>query len=404
MFLKGIKLIGSFLAVSVSDKYKKEFEIGLNRINIVRGKITAITFIVLESIMLLVTLITKKEAFLTPPDIYYGAMYILMILVMVIHLLVFIRLGKNIPKHRTGILAAGISFAGFILFWCAGISLLDQLSYGGQIIVYAVAIIAVAVTPYYEPKVLLYIYLSVHISFLILMAYFQKSGGLLFGNFINVTSFIIISWAISYMRYKGKAEDFNNRILIQQKNDELERVNNELKEANLKLERLSQIDSLTGIFNRFVFDGTIKAEWDRCKRHFAPLSLIMIDIDLFKEFNDNYGHLAGDECIRRIAGVLSSCARRSSDTVARYGGEEFAIILPHMDKESALELAEQMRRKIEELAIPHEYSSISEYITISLGVCTTIPSERMSVEEFIGDADKALYEVKKSGRNNVIVA
>jgi diguanylate cyclase (GGDEF)-like protein len=129
----------------------------------------------------------------------------------------------------------------------------------------------------------------------------------------------------------------------------------------------------------------------------------MIDIDFFKAFNDNYGHQTGDDCIRLVAEVLSACAKRSSDVVTRYGGEEFAIILPHMENENALELAEKMRIMVEELAIPHAYSCISEYATISLGVNTIIPSDKSSVEEYIRTADKALYEAKKS-RNNIVVA
>lgn len=205
------------------------------------------------------------------------------------------------------------------------------------------------------------------------------------------------------MMYKKHVDDFNNRKIINGKSEELKRVNKELEEANQKLKKLSQTDSLTGIFNRFVFDTTVKAEWDRCKRHFIPLSLIMIDIDFFKAFNDNYGHQAGDDCLRQVSRTLSSCAERSSDIVARYGGEEFAVILTHMKKEGVLEFAEQLRKNVEQLAIPHMYSSISQHITISLGVYTVIPSDTSSIDEFIRTADKALYEAKKE-RNNIVVA
>lgn len=402
MLFKAFNLIKSFLFVSVASKYKDEFELSISRINIARGKTTATTLIVLEAIMLVVSLLIKKKALFTPPNIYYLVMYILMIITMAIYLLVFTMLGKNVSKYRTSTMVAVVSFTAFLLSWCAGISLLDQLSFG-QIFVYAVAIIAVAVTPYYEPITLLCIYITVHILFLALMVYFQKSGRILFGDYVNSTSFLIISWAISQMRYKSQIEHFNNRRIIQEKSDELIKVNLELEEANQKLEKLSQTDSLTGIFNRSVFDRVIKIEWDRCKRHDLPLSLIMIDIDFFKAFNDNYGHQAGDDCLKQVAEVLSNCARRSSDIVARYGGEEFAIILPHMEKENVLKYAERLRKKVEQLTIPHRYSSISEHLTISLGVHTDIPSNATSIEKFIKTADKALYEAKK-GRNNIVVA
>lgn len=402
MFSKIFKSISDFLKVSVSEEYKEEFQSSINSINIAKGKTTATFFIVLEVIMLIISLLINKDKFLSTPNVYYGMMYILMIIAMVIYLLLFIKFEKDIHKYRISILKAGVTFAGFILCWCAGISLLDQLS-SGQIMVYAIAIIAIAVTPLYKPITLLLIYLPVHLLFLVLMGYIQSTDRILFGNYINSTSFIIISWAISAMRYRNKIEDFNNRRIIQEKSRELEIANKELSEANHKLEKLSQTDSLTGIFNRSVFDKAIKTEWDRCKRLFMPLSLIMIDIDNFKAFNDNYGHQAGDDCIKHIAEALSTCSRRSTDTVARYGGEEFGIILPYMDRESAAEFAENIRKSVEQLAIPHKYSSVSQYVTISLGVYTLIPSGSSSVDKFIKIADKALYDAKKQ-RNNTVVA
>lgn len=402
MLFNILKLIRNFLFVSVPDKYKKEFLTSINEINVNRAKITSITFIVLEVMQFLLWGIMKKGSLLKKPNIYYGAMYILLLLTMIVYLLVFLKLATNISKHETSIWFAGISFITSILLWCAGISLLDQLS-SGQIIVYTVAIIAIAVTPFFEPLTLLLIYLSIQALFIFLLPHFQKSIGILFGNYINSTTFIIISWAISCMRYKNQVAVFNNRKLIQHNSDELERMNKELAEANQKLEKLSQTDSLTGIFNRFVFDTKLKDEWDRCKRNFVQLSLIMIDIDFFKAFNDHYGHQAGDDCLKRVSLALSSCAKRSSDIVARYGGEEFAVILTYMNKESVLEFAENLKENVERLAIPHMYSSISEHITISLGVHTVIPSNASSIEEFIGTADKALYEAKKA-RNNIVVA
>jgi diguanylate cyclase (GGDEF)-like protein len=389
--------IRDFIFLSVPERYKSEFNIDVNRINVARAIVTSKTFIFIETILLVVSLITKKQESLKVPNIYYEAMYIIMLIVMAVFLAVFIKLEKNIPEKWTNIQIAGTSFGVFILLWCAGISLLDQLSYGGQVIVYVVAVVSIAVTPFYKPVILLVIYSVAHILFLVLMPYFQKSSGILFGNYINSTSFLIISWAISYMRYKNRIEEFNNKKIIQEKSNELERLNKEL-------EKLSQTDGLTGIFNRFMFDNTIKKEWDRCKRQFKPLSLIIIDIDYFKAYNDNYGHQAGDDCIRKVTGVLSNCARRSSDTVARYGGEEFAVILPYSDKENAYSLAEQMRRNVEKLNIEHAHSYTTGCVTISLGVNTVIPSDKSSIDEFIRTTDKALYKAKEKNRNNVVIA
>lgn len=164
------------------------------------------------------------------------------------------------------------------------------------------------------------------------MPYFQRSTQLLLGNSINTTTFIVMSWAISYMRYKKQAEDFINKKIILKKNDELRFINMQLQEANQKLEIMSMTDGLTGVINRLSFETVIRDEWSRCERHSIPLSLIMVDIDFFKEFNDNYGHQAGDRCIKLVADVLTAYAKRSSDKVARYGGDEFVVLLPHTDK------------------------------------------------------------------------
>lgn len=383
------------MSVSVPDNFKTDFVIGINRINIARAKITASSFIILEIMQLLALYIIRRNGFFKTTDIYLAVMYVFLIVVMVVFLLVFIWQGKNISEHGRSIRVSSVCFISVILLWCAGISLLDQLS-SGQIIVYAVAIICIAVTPIFAPVTLLLVYLSTHTVFIVLMPFFQKSSEILFGNYINTTTFLIISWAISYMRYKKQADDFNNGRIIQEQNNELNRINKEL-------EILSRTDFLTGVSNRFVFDKTLTAEWDRCKRQFLPLSLMMIDIDFFKVFNDNYGHQAGDDCIRQVAGVLSACVKRSSDTVARYGGDEFAIILPYIEKDNALELAEKMRQMVKELAIPQEYSPVSKYVTISLGVNTLIPSNESSVEEFIKTSDNALYEAKKY-RNKIMIA
>lgn len=392
-----------YMFIKVPEKNLKEFNAYINRINIERGKVTAAAFIFIESFLILFFMLTKKQQFFKVPVLYYGIIYLLVLIGMIIYLAAFIKLGKNMPKYQTSIIYTGISFALFILFCHAGLSILDQLS-SGQIIVYVVAVISVAVCPIYEPSVLTIIYLCVHLPFIIFMTYFQKSSNLLYMNYVNSTSFLIVSLVISWMRYKSQVEVFINGKIIEEKNIELERLNKELAEANNKLKKLSRTDSLTGINNRYMFDRTIKIEWNRCQRHFVPLSLLIIDIDFFKAFNDNYGHQAGDYCIQKIAGVIKSCAKRASDTVARYGGEEFAVILPYVEKEDAYKIAEKIRCSVEILNIKHEYSSASRHVTISTGVNTVIPSDKLSIRDFIRTADKALYEAKDNKRNNTVVA
>ena len=175
----------------------------------------------------------------------------------------------------------------------------------------------------------------------------------------------------------------------------------QLKAANMKLEKLSLTDPLTRVANRRYFGKTLELEWRRGLRGKYSLSIIMIDIDYFKLFNDNYGHVKGDECLKRVATVLKKAAQRSGDFIARYGGEEFVVILPNTDLKGACFLAELMRSNVEKQMIPHEKSTVSEYVTISLGVSTIIPGQEYSYDFLLKHADKALYRAKQKGRNCV---
>ncbi len=185
--------------------------------------------------------------------------------------------------------------------------------------------------------------------------------------------------------------------VLQEKVDELMR----LRELNSKLEHLSSIDVLTGISNRRSFEEKIKAEWKRAIRSKTMISLIMIDIDHFKEFNDYYGHQAGDRCLEKVAKAIVSSTQRPADLVARYGGEEFVVVLPESDRDGAVFVAERIRSQVESLAIRHEHSSVSPYVTVSLGTATLFPQSQNSVEELIYRADRALFQAKYLGRNNV---
>ncbi len=178
---------------------------------------------------------------------------------------------------------------------------------------------------------------------------------------------------------------------------------NMLREANERLERLSASDGLTQVANRRCFDQTLQREWMRLRRTEEPLSLIMCDVDFFKLFNDTYGHQGGDDCLKAVAGALAATVRRGGDCVARYGGEEFAVILPSTPEAGALCVAEKIRRAVERLAIAHAKSQAAPYVTLSLGVATTVPSEDGAPERLIKCADQALYRAKSSGRNRAVL-
>ena len=178
----------------------------------------------------------------------------------------------------------------------------------------------------------------------------------------------------------------------------------ELKEANEHLKRLSSLDGLTGVANRRSFDERIELEWARAIRNAKPLALIMIDIDYFKPYNDRYGHQAGDDCLKKVASLITSSIHRTLDLAVRYGGEEFAVLLPDTDMEGAIGIAEIIRAAVEGMQIEHSGSQNNNFVTISLGVASKIPGRMEKSDLFIEAADKAMYIAKKEGRNRVKTA
>jgi diguanylate cyclase (GGDEF)-like protein len=177
----------------------------------------------------------------------------------------------------------------------------------------------------------------------------------------------------------------------------------QLTRAWQKMEELVSLDGLTGVANRRRFDAVLALEWARALRERAPLALMMIDVDRFKAFNDTYGHLAGDACLRSVAAAIAAVPGRPNDLVARYGGEEFAILLPAAELAGAAKVAELARRAVYDLALPHLGSELHQ-VTISVGVAAMVPNARKSREDLIAAADTALYEAKHTGRNQVRTA
>jgi len=170
-----------------------------------------------------------------------------------------------------------------------------------------------------------------------------------------------------------------------------------------QVRRLASSDSLTQIANRRRFDEYLDQEWQRMTWERAPLSLILCDIDCFKSYNDTYGHQAGDNCLQQVAQAINDVVKRPADLVARYGGEEFAVILPHTDAKGAVQIAEAIRSKIQVLQIVHAGSQVSQYITLSLGVASTVPVHESSPAVLIAAADKSLYQAKAEGRDRVVL-
>ncbi len=178
-------------------------------------------------------------------------------------------------------------------------------------------------------------------------------------------------------------------------------VTHQLNVVNKELQRLSTTDGLTGISNRRMFDELSVREWRRCERMKKPISLVMVDVDHFKLYNDHYGHQAGDECLKTVAAQMQRAAPRPSDLVARYGGEEFAFVLGETDADGAKWVANLLRQRIDDLNLPHAASSL-QHVSVSCGVASIVPGANLSLETLLQSADHALYQAKLQGRDRVV--
>lgn len=178
----------------------------------------------------------------------------------------------------------------------------------------------------------------------------------------------------------------------------------QLVQLQQQLEELSYVDGLTSVANRRMFDNRLQVEWDNAQRTAQPLSLILLDIDFFKEYNDHYGHIRGDDCLKSVAQALSGAALRPRDLMARYGGEEFVLLLPETDAKAAAQVAERCRQLINEQNIEHAHSQVSPLLTLSLGVGTLIPGPLDQPQAFLETVDRLLYQAKRQGRNRAVLA
>ncbi len=207
---------------------------------------------------------------------------------------------------------------------------------------------------------------------------------------------------IARIRHHSKA--YLNQLQRDEAYRALRESQKQLVETNIKLQRLTNVDGLTGLNNRRYFDEYLDMEWRRAAREGKPLSLLMVDVDAFKTYNDTYGHLAGDETLKSVAVALQRGCERPADLAARFGGEEFVVVLPGSGPEAAAALGEKLRRVVEELGIPHGKSPTADHITVSIGAASALPSQRSSPVALVEAADKALYEAKRLGRNRLNAA
>ncbi len=218
-------------------------------------------------------------------------------------------------------------------------------------------------------------------------------------GFAELTGLFIIYIVLMYVSAIRFHNRLANSLKLRFKNEQLA---NQLSESNRLLAELADRDELTKLDNRRSMDKYLSNEWNRHQRNQQPLSLLFIDIDYFKQFNDTYGHEGGDQCLVKVSQILQNNVRRSVDMAARFGGEEFAVILPETGEKEAINVAEKIRNELATYKIPHESSAISPYLTLSIGVATMVPESKNHAGLIRVMADDALYKAKKEGRNRIV--
>lgn len=219
-------------------------------------------------------------------------------------------------------------------------------------------------------------------------------------------------------QYKGSTDDLYQTLLqlydeykkMQKENEFVVKISDtyqrkiisireDLEATNKKLVKIASRDHLTGLYNRQEFERVIVREWNHAIRYDSPISMMMVDIDNFKLYNDNYGHLSGDHCLQKLSIVLDKTLKRPRDFLARFGGEEFVVILPDTDSDGARHIGEQVREAVISQHIPHEFSDVAPYVTVSIGIATTREPALAVYEDMLDEADQALYQSKRDGKN-----
>jgi diguanylate cyclase (GGDEF)-like protein len=286
-----------------------------------------------------------------------------------------------------------------IILTCASIILILELSHHPNVVHYHTGIILIVM--FGNIVVRLRFWHAFSVSWLTFLLYVLTVSriapmppSVMINSSVVLFSAIIISLIANYQMENDLRWNYLRNLLM-----EIETIR--LEKAKDELERLSSADVLTGLANRRLFDTFLDREWRMGIRYRTQLSLLFLDVDDFKAYNDHYGHQAGDICLQKIAAVINECVCRPHDLCARYGGEEFIVLLPNTSLESTLDVAEKIRKSVELENIPHAYALVKPYVTISIGIASMIPQAGLNQNLLVEMADKALYNAKKFGKNQI---
>lgn len=385
------KKICSFFNIPViENELESKFYSYIFNANLVRSYFLYACIVLISSLFVTYFTITYIKAKQTH-SFYSSIIFLIMILFVFIFLFI-VRYYKKNPLKQTK-----NKFIGFILIQNTAflllsiyISLLEN-----NILLFFSFIVLIATLIFLSPLVIFILYPSIMILYILIAVFLFNLN---FANYYPALLAIFVSGIISFVIYVNKLTEFNLFNGFKEKNMVL-------RESNKELSEFSYSDALTGVNNRRRIEDILKDNWKYCKQNNKYLSVIFIDIDNFKKYNDSYGHVAGDECLIKIANAINDLCEIFYPThycsMGRYGGEEFIILLPKADKESVINFGKLVCKKIESLNIPHEQNDEYPYVTISCGATTMIPDDEKRILYILEAADRALYSVKRSGKNNI---
>jgi len=393
----------------IEESDRNDFERELCADNLRRGRTMAFIVIGFETIFLLSNFIVN----FTKLDnrfhfVSYAMMYSVMILLNIAYL---VFTGKHpivagcSDKQVKLVSSVNIIYVTLVLSWGSVITLMDQRLYG-QLMSFMTNIIVCSACFIFSSKKFLIPYTVSSVILVALLPFFQSSSDILIGHYVNLFVFISISWVISRLIYRSYSENFISKKLLGQANRELESIiaenkliNRQLTLANDQLKDLALLDDLTGIPNRRSFREFFDRGFKSYIRDGSTLSIIMIDIDLFKQFNDYYGHDEGDRILIAVANQINTVVEGPDEFVARWGGEEFIYAAFNRSPDKLADKAEAIRAKIAALGIKHYNSPINPNLTVSMGVGSIPVAQKTEINKVINIADRALYLAKASGRN-----
>jgi diguanylate cyclase (GGDEF)-like protein len=396
----------TFGTPAVSQEKQQLFKEYLLKENINRCKLFARIVLLFEAILIVLNLASTYQANQRFEITIYLVLYLILFFMSLL-MLIYIRVyGKRAytKRFQLGLL----SFVNFFLVWGSVVTLVDQKDYG-HIMAFVVNFMCVSILFHASNRTIILLYTTSIAVLLIGLPFFQPSPTILMGHYINLFVFLFFCWLASRMLYKNVSTNFYNKLLLTETNQNLEansmeneRMNRELAKMNEQLKKMAVLDELTKVPNRRGFQQYIRETLSNTNDK-RKISLMMLDIDVFKLFNDNYGHLEGDKVLESVAHTIQNCMKSTGSMVARFGGEEFVIAAFDLDDEEFEQLAENMREAVVEMKIHHAFSPVGNHVTISIGLATGYVHDEEDIAKLMADADLALYRSKTNGRNRVEV-